>query len=106
MTRYAVILADPPWQYRAWKGDRGMRTAESFYPTMPAADLHALRPRIDEWAARDCALFLWATPPALPEAMELLYRCWQDRTPYDESTYLNALKRRGSPLLNSIVASP
>jgi N6-adenosine-specific RNA methylase IME4 len=61
MTRYAVILADPPWRYRAWKGDRGMRTAESFYPTMSAADLHALHPRIDEWAERDCALFLWAT---------------------------------------------
>jgi hypothetical protein len=25
---------------------------------------------------------------------------------YDESTYLNALKRRGSPLLSSIAASP
>jgi hypothetical protein len=70
--RYAVILADPPWKYRAWKGDRGMRTAESFYKTMTAQALHALRPRIDEWAAKDCALFLWATPPALPEAMDLI----------------------------------
>jgi transposase len=34
--------------------------------------------------------------------VRILYRCWQTRTPYDESTYLNALKRRGSPLLNSI----
>ncbi len=33
-----------------------------------------------------------------------LYRCWQTRTPYDESTYLNALKRRGSPLLKAIGA--
>ena len=38
--------------------------------------------------------------------IRILYRCWQDRTPYDESTYLNALKRRGSPLLDSIAASP
>jgi transposase len=38
--------------------------------------------------------------------IRILYRCWQDRTPYDESTYLNALKRRGSPLLNSIGESP
>jgi hypothetical protein len=30
----------------------------------------------------------------------ILYRCWQTRTPYDEVTYLNALKRRDSPLLN------
>ena len=34
--------------------------------------------------------------------IRILYRCWQTRTAYDESTYLNALKRRGSPLLNSI----
>lgn len=37
--------------------------------------------------------------------IRILYRCWQTRTPYDESTYLNALKRRGSPLLTSIAAS-
>ena len=38
--------------------------------------------------------------------IRILYRCWQTRTPYDESTYLNALKRRGSPLLNSIALEP
>ena len=38
--------------------------------------------------------------------IRILYCCWQDRTPYDESTYLHALKRRGSPLLSSIAASP
>ena len=37
--------------------------------------------------------------------IRILYRCWQTRTPYDESTYLNALKRRGSPLLTSIAAT-
>ena len=35
--------------------------------------------------------------------IRILYRCWQTKTPYDESKYLQALKRRGSPLLNSIV---
>lgn len=29
----------------------------------------------------------------------ILYRCWQDQVPYDESKYLQALRRRGSPLL-------
>ena len=37
--------------------------------------------------------------------LRILYRCWQTRTPYDESTYLNALKRRGSPLLKAIGAT-
>ncbi len=32
--------------------------------------------------------------------IRILYRCWQTRTPYDEATYLKALKRRGSPLVN------
>ncbi|MCZ6717349.1 MAG: transposase [Gammaproteobacteria bacterium] len=31
--------------------------------------------------------------------IRILHRCWQDRTPYDESKYLEALRRRGSPLL-------
>ena len=35
--------------------------------------------------------------------IRILYRCWQTRTPYDEATYLNALKRRGSSLFTSMV---
>ena len=34
--------------------------------------------------------------------IRILYRCWQSHTPYDESAYLNSLRRRGSPLLNSV----
>jgi transposase len=29
----------------------------------------------------------------------ILYRCWQDNQPYDEQVYLDALARRGSPLV-------
>jgi N6-adenosine-specific RNA methylase IME4 len=63
---YRIILADPPWQYRVWSRDMGRRTAESFYRTMALEDIKALRPRIDQWAAKDCALFLWVTSPCLP----------------------------------------
>jgi transposase len=31
--------------------------------------------------------------------IRVLYRCWKNRTPYDEATYLTALKHRDSPLL-------
>ena len=34
--------------------------------------------------------------------IRILYRCWQERTPYDESTYLQALTRRGSSLLQNL----
>ncbi len=35
--------------------------------------------------------------------IRLLFRCGQDRTPYDESVYLNALNRRGSSLIHNLV---
>jgi transposase len=31
--------------------------------------------------------------------IRIVFRCWKTHTPYDESKYLEALKRRGSPLL-------
>jgi len=33
--------------------------------------------------------------------IRILFRCWQDRTPYDESVYLNALNSRGSSLIHN-----
>ena len=35
--------------------------------------------------------------------IRILYRCWQDRVPYDESKYLKSLERRGSPLVKQLV---
>jgi transposase len=32
----------------------------------------------------------------------ILYRCWKDRKPYDEQKYLEALRRRGSPLAEAL----
>src|SRR6266849_3323407 len=34
--------------------------------------------------------------------IRILYRCWQERTPYDEALYLQALKRRNAPLLHNL----
>jgi N6-adenosine-specific RNA methylase IME4 len=69
---YRIFLVDPPWRYRAWSRDMGSRTAESFYPTMRSTDIQAMRPRIDEWAAPHCALFLWVTAPCLPEGIAVM----------------------------------
>ena len=37
--------------------------------------------------------------------IRILFRCWKSNTAYDESTYLEALKRKGSPLLKYAVES-
>ena len=34
--------------------------------------------------------------------IRILYRCWQDSKPYEESLYLEALRRRGSPLVRDL----
>jgi len=37
--------------------------------------------------------------------IRIIFRCWKTKTPYDESKYLEALKRRGSPLLKFAINS-
>ncbi len=61
---YQVIYADPPWSYSD-KGCNG--NAASHYDLMTAADIAALP--VHRLAAPDCALFMWATYPLLPEAL-------------------------------------
>jgi N6-adenosine-specific RNA methylase IME4 len=73
---YGVILADPPWRYRVWSGNHSRRTAESFYPTMSCEELCALRTPIDQWAAKDCALFLWVTAPCLITEAPRVIEAW------------------------------
>lgn len=34
--------------------------------------------------------------------IRILFRCWKDRKPYDEDTYIEALGRRGSPLVKNL----
>lgn len=69
--RYSVILADPPWMYY---GDPNKdQAAGKHYALMTQEALAALPiPSITE---RDAALFLWATGPKLPEAIEVM-RAW------------------------------
>lgn len=64
---FTVIYADPPWQY----ADRNCNgAAEGHYSTMPLAHIKALP--IEMIAAPDAVLFLWATYPLLPSALELI----------------------------------
>ena len=78
-----------------------------------------LRQTFVEWAAESTRHAFWAqvyyqqqrekgkAPQAAVSALafkgiRILSRCWQERTPYDESIYLQALKRRNAPLLHNL----
>src|SRR5262245_11611658 len=47
--------------------------------------------------AHQAAVRAWAC-----KWLRILYRCWQERTPYDASLYLPALKRRNAPLRHTL----
>jgi transposase len=78
-----------------------------------------LRQTFVEWAAESIRHAVWARvydqqPREKGKAhqaavralafkwLRMLCRCWQDRTPYNESVYLHALNRRGSALLQNL----
>lgn len=65
--KYAVIYADPPWQY----DNSGFNeSADNQYPTMPLDEICELP--ISNLADETTVLFLWATNPLLPEALKVL----------------------------------
>jgi N6-adenosine-specific RNA methylase IME4 len=65
--KFSVLLADPPWGYEQ---KRLQGAAEKHYSTISIDDLCALP--VSGLAAPDCALFLWATFPMLPEALRII----------------------------------
>jgi len=73
--KYQIIYADPPWSYKVWSEDKKVAqgTAKAHYSTMKIEDICNLK--VNEITDKDCKLFLWATPPCLKEALEVM-KAW------------------------------
>ena len=82
--KYAIIYADPPWDYGGkMQFDRSSTSKEKIdltknifissaafkYPTLKLPELKKLG--VADIAADDCLLFMWATNPHLDQAIEL-----------------------------------
>ena len=69
--KYQIIYADPPWKY-LWGGgkDGGNFAPEKHYQTMTTDEICALN--VKGLRGKNCALFLWATMPALPDAFKVM----------------------------------
>jgi len=69
--KYQIIYADPPWSYEQFQG-KGEKYGDvsSHYDTLTISELKKIP--IDNIADNDCALFMWATYPNLPQAIELM----------------------------------
>lgn len=71
--QFGVIYADPEWKFETWSAEGLDRGAENHYPT---SELSVIKSRpVGTLAANDCVLFLWATVPMLPQALEVM-RFW------------------------------
>ena len=72
MKKYQIIYADPPWSYNDTQksGGTAFFGASVRYNTMNNKDI--LKLPINELADKDCVLFMWATSPLLPEALETI----------------------------------
>jgi N6-adenosine-specific RNA methylase IME4 len=65
---YGVIYIDPPWAFQTYSENGMDRSADNHYPTMSMQSLSELVLP----AGKDCIMFMWATVPMLPEAIDLL----------------------------------
>lgn len=69
---YNVILADPPWTHTTFS-PKGLEGRPQHYPRMTLSEINAIP--VDEWAAKDCHLFLWTTGVHLEQAFEVI-KAW------------------------------
>jgi len=71
---YQIIYADPPWDYNNWSPIEDEKIARKVgrtnYPTMNLEDICRLP--VSTIADKDCILFLWATPPCIEQAFEVI----------------------------------
>ena len=69
--RYAVIYADPPWDFEVYNEESGIeRAAANHYSTMSLDEICALP--IPSLASPAAALFMWTTVPHLRESFQVL----------------------------------
>ena len=67
------IVADPPWYFRNYSAKGEAKNPVAHYACMSTADIAALP--VNQLAAPDCAMLMWATAPMLPDAIELM-KAW------------------------------
>lgn len=73
MSKYGAILADPPWHFKTWSAKGGGKSASNHYSTMTLDEMAALP--VDDWAAKDCVLFMWSLN-SMPEQALYLIDAW------------------------------
>ena len=67
--KFNILYIDFPWPYRD-KGAAGNRGASQKYKTISLVDL--INFPLEKISAKNCALFMWAVDPMMPEALAVM----------------------------------
>lgn len=113
--KYGLIMADPPWLFKNWSKAGEKKNPTSHYDCM---DMESFA----DWpvhllAAPDCVLWLWATNPMLPQAIDLVGRWgfrfataghWVKRTKNGHLQFGTGYRLRssGEPFLIATIGNP
>lgn len=73
MFGYDLIMADPPWSFDCWSVGGNSKNAKAHYDCMTTQEICELA--VGQLASGDAVLWLWATNPMLPEAIEVM-KAW------------------------------
>ena len=93
--KYNIIYADPPWAYAWGKGkDGGHFAPEKHYSIMSTDEICQLD--VKALADKNCALFMWATMPCLPDAIRVMKE-WGFKYKTCAFTWVK-IKKDGQPL--------
>jgi N6-adenosine-specific RNA methylase IME4 len=68
--KFSVIYADPAWKFKVWSETGALAVADNHYATSELEAIKALD--VASIAAVNAAMFLWATAPMLPQALEVM----------------------------------
>lgn len=112
---YSLIMADPPWAFKTRSAKGLGKSAQAHYECMELDEIKALPVR--RLAARHAFLWLWATNPMLPQALDVMAAWgftfktaghWSKRTKHGKLAFGGGyiLRCAGEPFLIGTVGAP
>lgn len=115
MFGYDFIMADPPWLFKTRTAAGEAKSPQRHYDCMSLDAIKALP--VDQLARGDCLLWLWATHPMLPQALEVMaaWRCrfvtsgvWVKRTAHGKLGFGTGYRLRSAsePFLIGTFGNP
>lgn len=112
---FDFIMADPPWAFENWSDKGHGKAPQGQYDCMAAGAIAALP--VGDLARGDCVLWLWATHPMLPQALNVMERwgfrfatsgVWVKRTATGKLAFGTGYRLRcaSEPFLIGIAGAP